>query len=86
MIDRLWIVHPALTVVLIYPLIRPVRREIRYPNEGKAGEWGLVASSHWSDQSAMGRWLSAGVVVLSRMALRLAFAFITRPGVIGLGR
>ena len=67
-IDLLWILHPFLAVVLIYPLIgvvirlalqtraRRLRKEKFPPTVGR-------------DHSDLGRWLSAGVVILVLIAL-----------------
>ena len=71
--DWLWILHPALAVVLIYPLIGMVVRlawQTRQRRVAKVKHPPVVGRDH----SDLGRWLSAGVVVLVLIALTVAIA------------
>ena len=71
--DWLWILHPALAVVLIYPLIGMVVRlawQTRQRRVAKVKHSPLVGRDH----SDLGRWLSAGVVLLVLIALSVVIA------------
>ena len=71
--DWLWILHPALAVVLIYPLIGMVVRlawQTRQRRVAKVKHPPVVGRDH----SDLGRWLSASVVVLVLIALTVAIA------------
>jgi hypothetical protein len=72
-IDWLWIVHPVLAVVLIYPLIGVVVR-LGIQTKARRVDGAKLPPSTGRDHSAMGRWLSAGVVVLSLIALTVVIA------------
>lgn len=66
--DWLTILHPALAVVLIYPLIGMVVRLGVLARHRRLGDRKIAATSG-SEHSDLGRWLSAGVVILVLIAL-----------------
>ena len=71
--DWLWILHPALAVVLIYPLIGMVVRlawQTRQRRVAQVKHPPVVGRDH----SDLGRWLAAGVVLLVLIALTVAIA------------
>ena len=72
-IDWLWIVHPFLAVVLIYPLIGVVAR-LGIQTKARRIDGVKLPPTTGRDHSAMGRWLSAGVVLLSLIALAVVIA------------
>jgi len=72
-IDWLWIVHPFLAVVLIYPLIGVVVR-LGIQTKARRIDGVKLPPTTGRDHSAMGRWLSAGVVLLSLIALAVVIA------------
>lgn len=66
--DWLWILHPALAVALIYPLIGIVARlglQTRQRREGGA----KLPPTTGREHSDLGRWLALGVVVIVLLAL-----------------
>ena len=66
--DWFWILHPALAVVVIYPLIGMVVRlawQTRQRRVAKVKHPPVVGRDH----SDLGRWLAAGVVLLVLIAL-----------------
>ena len=77
-IDWLWILHPALAVVLIYPLIGMVVRlawQTRQRRVAQVKHPPVVGRDH----SDLGRWLAAGVVLLVLIALTVAIATKAPP-------
>ena len=71
--DWLWILHPALAVVLIYPLVGMVVRlawQTRQRRVAQVKHPPMVGREH----SDLGRWLAAGVVLLVLMALTVVIA------------
>ena len=77
-IDWLWILHAALAVVLIYPLIGMVVRlawQTRQRRVAKVKHPPVVGLDH----SDLGRWLAAGVVLLVLIALTVVIATKTPP-------
>lgn len=66
--DWLTILHPALAVVLIYPLIGMVVRLGVQARHRRLGDRKLPATSG-SEHTDLGRWLSAGVVIVVLIAL-----------------
>ena len=73
-VDWLWILHPCLAVVLIYPLIGMVLR-LGLQTRARRQKTNLklpptVGRSH----TDLGRWLAAGVVVLVLLALTVVIA------------
>ncbi|ABB34561.1 DUF4079 domain-containing protein [Synechococcus sp. CC9605] len=76
--DWLWILHPALAVVLIYPLIGMVVRlawQTRQRRVAQVKHPPMVGRDH----SDLGRWLAAGVVLLVLIALTVAIATKAPP-------
>jgi len=76
--DWLWILHPALAVVLIYPLIGMVVRlawQTRQRRVAQVKHPPMVGRDH----SDLGRWLAAGVVLLVLIALPVAIATKAPP-------
>lgn len=70
-IDWLLILHPTLAVVLIYPLLGMVVRLGMQTRQRRQGASKIAATSG-SEHSDLGRWLSAGVVVIVLIALTAA--------------
>ena len=66
--DWLTILHPALAVVLIYPLIGMVVRLGVQARHRRLGDTKLPVTSG-SEHTDLGRWLSAGVVIIVLIAL-----------------
>ncbi|NDD45553.1 MAG: DUF4079 domain-containing protein, partial [Synechococcaceae bacterium WB9_4xB_025] len=58
-VDWLWILHPFLAVVLIYPLIGMVVRLALQTRQRRLQKTKLPATVG-RDHSDLGRWLSAG--------------------------
>ena len=76
--DWLWILHPALAVVLIYPLIGMVVRlawQTRQRRVAKVNHPPVVGRNH----SDLGRWLAVGVVLLVLIALTVVIATKVPP-------
>ena len=76
--DWLWILHPALAVVLIYPLIGMVVRlawQTRQRRVAQVKHPPMVGRDH----SDLGRWLAASVVLLVLIALTVAIATKAPP-------
>ena len=76
--DWLWILHPALAVVLIYPLIGMVVSlawQTRQRRVAQVKHPPMVGRDH----SDLGRWLAAGVVLLVLIALTVAIATKAPP-------
>ena len=76
--DWLWILHPALAIVLIYPLIGMVVRlawKTRQRRVAQVKHPPVVGRDH----SDLGRWLAAGVVLLVLIALTVAIATKAPP-------
>jgi len=67
-IDWLWILHPALAVVVLYPLIGMVAR-LGLQTRQRRGGVGELPTGTGRDHTALGRWLAAGVVAASLLAL-----------------
>ena len=72
-VDWLWILHPFLAVVLIYPLIGMVVRLAWQTRQRRLQKTKLPATVG-RDHSDLGRWLSAGVVVIVLIALTVVIA------------
>lgn len=76
--DWLWILHPALAVVLIYPLIGMVVRlawQTRQRRVAQVKHPPVVGRDH----SDLGRWLAVGVVCLVLIALTVVIATKESP-------
>lgn len=67
-VDWLWILHPALAVVLIYPLIGMVVR-LGVQARQRRVEKAKLPPTTGRDHADLGQWLSAGVVLLVLVAL-----------------
>ena len=73
-VDWLWIVHPFLAVVLIYPLIGMVMR-LGLQTRARRQKTNLkLPASVGRSHTDLGRWLAAGVVGLVLIALTVAIA------------
>ncbi|MEB3157719.1 MAG: DUF4079 domain-containing protein [Cyanobacteriota bacterium] len=76
--DWLWILHPALAVALIYPLIGLVARlglQTRKRREGGA----KLPPTTGREHSDLGRWLALGVVAIVLLALTVTIATKAHP-------
>ena len=72
-LDWLWILHPALAVVVVYPLLGVVMRlawQTRQRRVAKQKHPPTVGRDH----SDVGRWLAASVVLLVLIALAVSIA------------
>ena len=78
-IDWLLILHPALAVVLIYPLIGMVARLGVQTRQRRLGSTKIAVTSG-SEHTDLGRWLSAGVVIIVLIALTAAIVSHQPPG------
>ena len=73
MVDWLWILHPALAVVLIYPLTGIVMR-LAMQTRSRRLKTAKLPPTVGRDHSDLGRWLAAGVVGVVIVALIVAIA------------
>jgi hypothetical protein len=76
--DWLWILHPALAVALIYPLIGIVARlglQTRQRREGGS----KLPPTTGREHSDLGRWLALGVVAIVLVALTVIIATKAHP-------
>ena len=73
-VDWLWIMHPFLAVVLIYPLIGMVLRLGLQTRARRQTPSSKLPPSVGRSHSDLGRWLAAGVVVLVLTALTVVIA------------
>ena len=71
--DWLWILHPALAVVVIYPLIGIVARLGLQTRQRRRGGAKLPPTTG-GEHSALGRWLSLAVVASVLVALTVVIA------------
>jgi len=72
-VDWFWILHPALAVVLIYPLIGMVLR-LGVQTRQRRVEGAKLPPTTGRDHADLGQWLAAGVVVLVLVALTVVIA------------
>ncbi|MEI6359374.1 MAG: DUF4079 domain-containing protein [Synechococcus sp. ELA619] len=72
-IDWLWILHPTLAVVLIYPLIGVVVR-LGIQTKERRVDGARLPPTTGRDHADLGRWLSAGVVAIVLVALTVVIA------------
>ena len=77
-IDWLWILHPTLAVVLIYPLIGVVVR-LGIQTKARRVDGAKLPPTTGRDHADLGRWLSAGVVAISLVALTVVIATDAPP-------
>lgn len=73
-VDWLWIIHPFLAVVLIYPLIGMVLRLGLQTRTRRQAPSAKVSPTVGRSHSDLGRWLAAGVVLLVLVALTVVIA------------
>ncbi len=66
--DWLWILHPALMVVVAYPLLGMVLQQARKTRQRRLGVSKQPASSG-SEHTLLGQWLAAAVVAFELLAL-----------------
>jgi cell division protein FtsW (lipid II flippase) len=72
-IDWLWILHPTRAVVLIYPLIGVVVR-LGVQTKARRVDGAKLPPTTGREHTDLGRWLSAGVVAISLVALTVVIA------------
>ncbi len=72
-VDWLWILHPFLAVVLVYPLIGAVLR-LGVQTRARRLQKQKLPVTVGRDHSDLGRWLAAAVVVLVLIALTVVIA------------
>ena len=72
-IDWLWILHPTLAVALIYPLIGIVVR-LGIQTKARRVDGAKLPPTTGRDHTDLGKWLSAGVVGISLVALTVVIA------------
>ena len=77
-IDWLWILHPTLAVVLIYPLIGIVVR-LGIQTKARRVDGAKLPPTTGRDHTDLGKWLSAGVVGISLVALTVVIATDETP-------
>lgn len=77
-IDWLWILHPTLAVVLIYPLIGIVVR-LGIQTKARRVDGAKLPPTTGRDHTDLGKWLSAGVVGISLVALTVVIATDAAP-------
>lgn len=81
-VDWLWILHPALAVVLVYPLLGMVVRLAWQTRQRRVARV-KHSVSVGADHSGLGRWLSAAVVVLVLLALAVVIGSQAAVGIGG---
>jgi len=77
-IDWLWILHPTLAVVLIYPLVGIVVR-LGIQTKARRVDGAKLPPTTGRDHTDLGKWLSAGVVGISLVALTVVIATDSAP-------
>jgi len=78
-VDWLWIVHPFLAVVLIYPLIGMVMRLGVQTRARRQNTTLKLPASVGRSHTDLGRWLAAGVVLLVLIALTVVITTKVAP-------
>ena len=81
-LDWLWVLHPALAVVLVYPLLGMVVRLAWQTRQRRVARVKHPVSVG-ADHSGLGRWLSAAVVVLVLLALAVVIGSQAAVGIGG---
>lgn len=76
--DWLWLLHPALAVAAIYPLIGIVARLGAQTRQRREG-WAKRPPTTGRDHSDLGRWLALGVVAIVLVALTVVIATAAPP-------
>jgi hypothetical protein len=89
-VDWLWLIHPALAVVLVYPLLGMVLRLARQTRERRLHH-GKEPATVGRDHADLGQWLAAAVVAIVLVAEAVVIAtskalagFEGGPGRLGL--
>lgn len=77
-VDWFWILHPALAVVLIYPLLGMVIRLAIQTRRRRVNRERLPATTG-RDHADLGQWLAAGVVAIVLVALTVVIATKSSP-------
>ncbi|QEY31209.1 DUF4079 domain-containing protein [Synechococcus sp. RSCCF101] len=72
--DWLWILHPALAVVVIYPLLGIVLRLSLQTRERRTRRASKLPASVGREHTDLGHWLAAGVVAIILIALAVVIA------------
>jgi hypothetical protein len=72
-VDWLWILHPALAVVLIYPLLGMVIR-LAIQTRQRRLEHAKLPATTGRDHADLGQWLAAGVVAIALVAITVVIA------------
>jgi hypothetical protein len=67
-IDWLWLLHPAMAVVLIYPLLGVVLRLAWQTRQRRLNQAKAPASTG-TEHADLGRWLAMGVVLIQLVAI-----------------
>lgn len=67
-VDWLWLIHPALAVVLIYPLLGVVLR-LAWQTRERRLQRSRLPPSTGTEHADLGRWLAAGVVLIELVAI-----------------
>ncbi|MFN6131296.1 MAG: DUF4079 family protein [Synechococcaceae cyanobacterium] len=74
LIDWLWILHPALMVVLAYPLLGGVLLLARRTRQRRLGGSPTIPASSGSEHRDLGRWLTTAVVATVLVALAVVIS------------
>ena len=74
--DWLWILHPALAVAVVYPLVGIVAR-LGVQTRARRVEGAKLPPSTGRDHSDLGRWLALAVVAIVMVALAVVIATAT---------
>jgi hypothetical protein len=83
-VDWLWLLHPALAVALVYPLLGAVLQLARQTRRRRLNQSTAPVSSG-AEHTALGRWLTAAVVTIQLVAY--AVVILTRePSQLNPGR
>ncbi|MEB3362045.1 MAG: DUF4079 domain-containing protein [Synechococcaceae cyanobacterium] len=87
LIDWLWILHPALMILLAYPLLGGVLLLARRTRQRRLGNSKAIPASSGSEHRDLGRWLTVAVVASVLVALAVVITtHSTGPFPGGLGR
>ncbi|MCS5691056.1 DUF4079 domain-containing protein [Cyanobium sp. FGCU-6] len=78
-VDWLWVLHPALAVVLVYPLIGMTIR-LGVQTRSRRVDKAKLPASTGRDHADLGSWLAAAVVGIVLVALTVVIATKAAPG------
>ena len=78
-VDWLWVLHPALAVVLVYPLIGMTIR-LGVQTRSRRVDKAKLPPTTGRDHADLGSWLAAAVVVIVLVALTVVIATKGDPG------